>query len=185
MPNNKKITGRVLKWIDSLDFASEHKFVLGELIMAWREETKRIQRFNEALRIQSEKDELEPIYRSVPGIGEIGARTLSNELGDMSRFKNERQLFCWTGLTPGEYSSGEHVRKGCISRQGSARMRGMLVEAAWNAIKKDPTLKAYYYRIASRRGGKRAIVAVARKLIGRIRYCLNKKEQWRQIELAA
>lgn len=185
IPNNKKITERVLKCIDSLDFASEHKFVLGEFIMAWREETSRIQRFNEALSIQAEKDELEPIYRSVPGIGEISARVLSNELGDMSRFKNERQLFCWTGLTPSEHSSGEHVRKGRISRQGSARMRGLLVEAAWNAIKKDPTLKAYYYRIASRRGGKRAIVAVARKLIGRIRSCLNNKEQWRQIDLAA
>jgi transposase len=185
IPNNKKITERVLKWIDSLDFASEHKFVLNEMVMAWREETKRIQRFNEALIIQSEKDELEPIYRSTPGIGEISARVLSNELGDMSRFKNERQLFCWTGLTPSEYSSGENVRKGHISRQGSARMRGLLVEAAWNAIKKDPGLKTYYYRIASRRGGKRAIVAVARKLIGRIRYCLNNRVQWRQLDLAA
>lgn len=44
-----------------------------------------------------EEGALEMLYRSVPGIGPIAARTLANELGDMSQFGNERQLFCYTG----------------------------------------------------------------------------------------
>src|ERR1039458_8675535 len=49
---------------------------------------------------------LEPTYRSAPGIGPIGARTLANELGNPAqRFHNERELFKFTGLTPTEHSS--------------------------------------------------------------------------------
>lgn len=185
IPNNKKVSESFVTWVESLDFANEHKFVLNELIMAWREETSRMKRLDRELSNQSTVDKLEPLYRSVPGIGNVSARILSNELGDMSRFENERQLFCWTGLTPSEYSSGDHVRKGRISRQGSSRIRAILVEVAWRAIEKDKSLKIYYGRIASRRGGKKAIVAVARKMMGRMRHCLQNTEQWKEVDLAA
>jgi transposase len=127
-----------------------------------------------ALQKQADNDEkLESVYRSVPGIGLITSRTLANELGDLSRFKNEKALYSYTGLTPSEYSSGEKVRRGHISRQGSARVRGLLVEAAWRVIDKDEALKEAFERIAKTSGKKRAIVAIARKLIGRIRACFK------------
>jgi transposase len=116
---------------------------------------------------------VEKIYRSVPGIGPISSRVLSNELGDLQRFSNERRLFSFTGLTPSEHSSGESVHKGHISRQGSSRIRKYLIEIAWRAIEKDPALKEIFERIAKTRGKKRAIVAIARKLIGRIRACFH------------
>jgi len=97
---------------------------------------------------------------------------LANELGDMSQFRNEKQLFSYTGLTPSEFSSGEHVRQGHISRQGRSVLRNILIEAAWVGIGKDPSLRAVYDRISHRRGGKRAIVGVARRLVGRTRSCL-------------
>lgn len=120
---------------------------------------------------ESEKD-IQRIYESVPGVALIHGRELANELGDMSQFRNEKQLFSYTGLTPSEHSSGEHVRQGHISRQGRSVLRKILVEAAWVAIGKDPSLRAVYERISHRRGGKRAIVGVARRLVGRIRSCL-------------
>lgn len=58
-----------------------------------------------------EAAELEEIYQSVPGIGDIGARILANELADLSKkFKNQKVLYRYVGLTPSEYSSGESVR---------------------------------------------------------------------------
>ena len=103
---------------------------------------------------------------------------LSNELGDMSQFKNERQLFSYTGLTPSEYSSGENIRKGRISRQGNSRVRGILVEIAWRAIKKDKALAKFFERLYPHTGKKRAIVAVARKFIGRIRAAFRQKQNY-------
>jgi transposase len=113
------------------------------------------------------------IYKSAPGIGDITALKLKDELGDMSQFSNEKQLFSYLGLTPVEYSSGEHTRQGHMSRQGRAVLRHLLVESAWVAIKRDSDLMAIYQRIAEKRGGKRAIVGVARRLAGRLRTCLK------------
>lgn len=72
-------------------------------------------------------------------------------------------------LTPSEHSSGESIRRGHITRQGNSRVRCVLCEAAWRAIRKDASLRAFLERLYPRTGKKKAIVAVARKLIGRIR----------------
>lgn len=86
------------------------------------------------------------IYRSVPGIGPISARVLANELGDMSQFSNERQLFSYLGLTPTEHSSGEHVRQGHITRQGKPILRKILTQVAWKAIYLDDSLRKVHER---------------------------------------
>lgn len=140
----------------------------------WKHLTNKIKEIEEQLKNQAERDQdIRRIYESVPGIGLVHGRQLANELGDMSQFHNEKQLFSYTGLTPSEFSSGEHVRQGHISRQGRSVLRHILVEASWLAIKKDPELQEVYENISSRKGGKRAIVGVARRLVGRIRSCLK------------
>lgn len=176
-----KISETFLKWVEKLEVTGSHKFVLREFLDAWRQETKRIKRYEQELTKQAANDPLESIYRSAPGIGKISSRTLSNELGDMARFDNERQLFSSMGLTPGEYSSGERIRKGHISRQGSPRLRALLTEAAWRAIAEDQSLKIFYTRVARTRDSKRAIIAVARKLLGRLRHCLMHKVMWQDL----
>lgn len=135
-----------------------------------------IKKLDQELEQQAANDPLEATYRSCCGIGVVTARTLANELGDMSQFRNEKALFSYTGLTPAEYSSGEHRRLGHISRQGNARLRRVLIECAWSAIKKDRKLHDDFIRISNRAGKKRAIVAIARKLIGRVRATIRKGE---------
>ena len=183
IPENKRVSEKFLRWVETLDTLPGHKFYLSELIDAWRAESLRIKRFDNVLKRQAEEDEAEKIYRSVPGIGAYSSRVLSNELGDMSRFDNERQLSSASGLTPCEYSSGDHVRKGNISRQGPARIRNIMVEVAWRAATSDLSLKECYERISRARGGKKAIVAVARKMLLRIRRCLKEKVIWRDLSL--
>lgn len=180
---DKKISESFLKWAESIKMASEHEFAIAELCDAWRQETQRIKRFDQALKEQAAIDNNEKIFRSAPGVGAVSARVLSNELGDMTRFDNERQLFSSSGLTPGEYSSGEHVRRGHISRQGSPRIRGLLTEIAWRAIAEDNSLKEFYLRVAHKRDSKRAIVAVARKMLGRLRHCLKEGVEWQDLKV--
>jgi len=74
----------------------------------------------------------------------------------------------FVGLCPGEYSSGETIRRGRITRQGNVQLRTALVEATWRVIQMDPEMKKFYQRLAAKKGGKRAIVAVARKLLHRL-----------------
>jgi transposase len=144
----------------------------------WKKLDTEIHKIEEELKEQSKDDPNEKTYRSVPGVGPLSARILSNELADMSQFKNERQLFSFTGLTPSEHSSGEIVRRGHISRQGNSRVRGILIEIAWRAIRKDRSLAEFFERLFPRTGKTKAIVAVARKLIGRIRAAFQKGETY-------
>lgn len=171
--DNRKISEKYLHGLERLDLKSELKLALKILIDQWRHLSQQIKVVEKEIRKQEQEDAaVTEIYRSVPGVGVITARVLANELGDLKvRFKNERELFSYTGLTPSEHSSGDSVRKGKISRCGPARIRWILTEAAWTCIKSDNSLKEAYERIKSRRGAKRAIVAIARKLIGRIRSC--------------
>ncbi|MGA7990658.1 MAG: IS110 family transposase [Thermoanaerobaculia bacterium] len=104
------------------------------------------------------------LLTSVPGIGELTALTLAVEIADWNRFESGEALSSYLGLTPSEYSSGDSVRHGHITRSGRGPLRALLTEASWLLIRKDPAMRAYYEGIRNRRGGKRAIVAVARKL---------------------
>lgn len=149
------------------------------LMAIWKALNVEIRNIEKLQTEQAEKDQRDKVYRSIPGFGFQTARILSTEMGDMSQFSNERKLFSFTGLTPAEWSSGESERKGHISRQGSSRLRHILVEAAWVALREDAELKRNYEKLAYRVGKKRAIVAIARKLLGRARALFRKGESYR------
>lgn len=108
------------------------------------------------------------LLSTVPGIGWLSALTLVVEIVDFSRFPDGEALSSFAGLTPSEYSSGDRIRHGRITRQGNPIVRSVLVESSWILIGKDPEMRQFYDRIKVRRGGKRAIVAVARKLCHRL-----------------
>lgn len=156
----------------------EFSLVIEAYWQVWKSIETQIKKIEQKLKEQAAIDPNETIYRSAPGIGSLSARILSNELGDMSQFANERQLFSYTGLTPSEFSSGDKVRKGHITRQGNRRVRYILNQAAWRAIKKDRDLQEFFDRLAPRTGRKRAIVAVARKLIGRLRAAFKTRKPY-------
>lgn len=160
------------KLVEEMLFKSpspEFSLVIEAYWQVWKTIETEVKKLEKRLESQAQEDPNEKIYRSAPGIGPLGARILSNELGSMSQFDNERQLFSYTGMTPSEHSSGENTRRGHITRQGNSRVRWLLCQAAWRAIREDLDLKEYFERLHPRTGKKRAIVAVARKLIGRIR----------------
>lgn len=154
----------------------EFTFALKLHWQVWKTLDEQINQITRELNRQAGQDPYAATYRSAPGVGTITARVLSNELGNMSRFANERQLFSYTGLTPGEHSSGETVKRGRITKQGNRHLRAILIEAAWRAIRKDPALERFFNHLYPRIGKTKAIVAVARKLIGRIRAAFQKGE---------
>ena len=162
----------LLEQSDCADF----KLAITALWELWKVMDEQISGLNAKLAEQAKSDVNEATYRSAPGVGALSARILANELGNLSQFENERQLFSYTGLTPSEYSSGDTVRKGRITRQGNRHLRGVVIEVAWRSIAKDPALAEVFNRLWPRTGKTRAIVAVARKLMGRIRAAFRKGE---------
>ena len=120
------------------------------------------------------------LLMTLRGVGTLTAMIILVELMDFDRFGSAEELASFLGLIPSEHSTGERVRKGHLTRTGNRRVRTALVEASWVMIRNDPELKRYYQRIrdTNKRGSKRAIVAVARKLSGRIRAMLRDSEPY-------
>jgi transposase len=69
--------------------------------------------------------------QALRGVGKIVAVTVVAEVGSLSRFDNPRQLMGYSGLVSSEYSSGNHVQRGAITKTGNAHLRRVIVEAAW------------------------------------------------------
>jgi hypothetical protein len=81
------------------------------------------------------------------GLGALTAQTLDREIGDWHRFKNRRQVASYTGLVPGEHSSGTSRQRGAITKHGNPRVRHLLIEASWRLQQFQPD----YHALKSRR----------------------------------
>jgi transposase len=102
---------------------------------------------------------------TLPGVNFVTAAALLAAIGEIGRFPSSRQLVSYLGLDPRVSQSGsEPARHGRISKQGPGETRHVLVEAAWHAARAPGPLRAFHARVAARRGGNIATVAVARKL---------------------
>lgn len=104
---------------------------------------------------------------TIPGVGALTAITFLTTIDDPDRFQRSRDVGAHLGLTPRKYASGETDRNGAISRCGDVMLRTILYQAALALLtrtKRWSALKAWGVRVAKRRGLRRAVVAVARKL---------------------
>jgi transposase len=102
---------------------------------------------------------------TIPGIDATVALSIVAAVGDFHRFCSAEKLVAYLGLNPRvRQSGGQPASHGRITKQGRAHARGMLVEAAWVAVKSPGPLRAFFTRVRARRGMQAAVVATARKL---------------------
>src|SRR5438270_5422753 len=106
------------------------------------------------------------------GLGLLSSVVIDREIGNWTRFKNRRQVGSYTGLCPGEYSSGDTRVQSCVTKHGNPRLRAALVETAWRLVRFQPNYKPVLKwrkilakgALATGAARKKAIVAVARQL---------------------
>jgi transposase len=178
--NKKKVSPKWIKSLPQFEMMPGVRFAIEKFTAMWFEFDARIKEIDQEIKKQAVEDKVaDEMYQTASGVGPTSARVLANELGNLQQFKNERQLFSYIGFTPSEHSSGEHTRQGHITKQGKPIVRKILVQASWVAIRYDKELQTIYERIARKSGAKRAIVAVARRLIGRIRSCFRTGEPYK------
>lgn len=121
------------------------------------------------------------LWDEIPGIGRRVAEQLVAEVGtDMSHFESAAHLASWAKLAPGNYQSAGKRRSGKTGK-GNVWLRSTLIQAAHAAVRSKGTyLAAFYGRLVARRGKKKAIVAVAHKLLTIAYTLLTKREHYRE-----
>jgi len=115
-----------------------------------------------------------PLLTSIPGIAELSARVVLAEIGtDMSRFPTAANLVSWAGLCPkNDESAGK--RRSTKMRKGAPWLKTTLIQCAWAAsTAKDSYLRSLYHRVKARRGGKKAVCAVAASILTAIWHMLR------------
>jgi transposase len=106
------------------------------------------------------------------GVGKLTTVIMTREICSWERFSNRRAISCYTGLCPGERTSGSKRVPGSVTKRGNPRLRSALVECAWRMVRFQPNYPPVKKRLAILAKGaratgaqrKKAIVAVARHL---------------------
>jgi transposase len=113
----------------------EQRVALEELLQGVRQESERIKRLEQTIREAVPEWSLAEVVtalQAMRGIDLIAAVGVLAEIGDLSRFRNPRELMGYLGLVPSESSTGDKVNRGGITKAGNVRARRILVEAAWS-----------------------------------------------------
>jgi transposase len=183
--------GRLREKIPQLRLALEghctahHRYVLGRLLSHLGYVESQVDEFSG--RIAQGLDELLPavVQQRLDRIPGVNRRTIENviaEIGvDMGIFPDAHHLASWCGMCPGnEESAGRRLRS--RTRKGNRWLRRALAEAAWAASRaKNSYLRAQFRRLASKRGKKRALVAVGHSLLVIIYQVLKNNVEYRDL----
>lgn len=174
-------SGKHIQWLERQAEQQQDQalnWMLKELAVLRKLEKEILQHLRELSKTDHYKTAMSLLI-SVPGVGLLSALVILTEIGlDFKRFGKFDRLCAYCGLMPDTDSSGEQERVGDISSRGNRRLRRILIECAWAAVKRDPELALAYCAFKKRMAGQKAIVKIARKLLNRIRRVLIKKEKY-------
>ncbi len=175
-----------LESLAKLELRDADRFVLGRLWDDLEHEKTQLRAVKTKLEEFAKKAptaeaEARAVLGTIPGVGAVTVDVIVSELGDISRFKNARAVTAYAGLAPGVRQSAGKSKEMGISKQGSGLLRWALVESAWRLVARSGRWKVVYEGIKKRRGGKKAIVAVARRLLGVMVAMLKTRSPYRLI----
>jgi len=135
-----------------------------------KENLKGLRRIRELSKRSEHKKAAEALI-GIKGIGNLSAMIIKTELVDIERFSSFDHLQSYVGLIPGQRSSSDSDVKGKITRRSNVRLRGVLIQCAWAAVRFDSEMSVYYEEQKQRlRRSQLAIIKVAVKMLRKIKY---------------
>lgn len=155
-------TRRGIEWLKSLEFvqpllALQRDMLLDELATL----SQQITRVERELARSSRDNPAVWQLRSIPGVGPRTAEAVVAFLDQPRRFARSKQVGAYFGLVPCQDQSGDANRLGHITRQGPAVVRQLLTEAAWQAVRRSPAVRAYFERVQRADATRRKIAVTA------------------------
>jgi len=183
---NKKIKIKKTELKNSLkgELSQNDIFVIKECLESIKFFDKKINEFDSKINqnLKGMSKEMK-ILMSIPGVGFTTAAALMAEIGNIDVFSKPKKLVGWSGLAPSINESAGKSSNGHITKKGNKFLRTILVLAANSiAIGRPNKLRFFYQRIKAKKGHKKAIVALARKLVSIIHHLLTFKEVYSEEE---
>jgi len=175
-------SGKFTQWLKTIKMATPYgDLVLDETLDTTEHLRGKLLKVNKELRkinCDSGYSNRSKLLQSIPGIALIMSITLLSEMEDILRFKNLDQLCSFVGLVPTTKSSGGKEKVGKITPRSNRFLRGNIVESAWIASRKDPSLAYSFNELCKRMQPHEAIIRIAKKLLNRIRYVMKNEKEY-------
>ena len=149
------------------------RFVADQLVMELDQHQERLVTANRRLRefaatAPLAEREARAILDSIPNVGPVTTDVVLAELGDWRRFHSQAEVASYAGLAPGFRESAGKAKQLGITKEGSRLLRWVMIEFAWRMVGSSRKWGGHYHRLEARVGAKKAIVAIARRLLGMI-----------------
>ena len=157
-------------YVQELTLPAELATALRPLLAVWEQLTAHLAVADAAIVETAATNPVVQRLTTAPGVGPLIATAFVATLDEAGRFGGAHQVESYLGLVPSEHSSADRHRRGHITKAGNPRMRWLLVQAAWAALRsrraEGAGLRAWAEQLAKRRGRRIATVALARRLAG-------------------
>lgn len=171
-----------INWLKELQVKEQNlRQVLDNYIVIGERQRKDLLLLNKQVKNLSQSKKYHSNYKlllSVPGVGLMTAMTFLTQIGDITRFERLDDLCNYIGLVPRMHGSGDKMQTGKIIKRGRKELKIMLIEASWEAIRKDPALMLKFNELSSRMQKNKAIIRIARKILSRIRFVLINQQAY-------
>lgn len=173
-----------LTYLAKVHVSDVDRFVLDQLRAEWERYTDQLQAVEKRLRTfakdaPAREAEARAVLDTIPGVGPVTVDVVVSELGDIRRFGSQKKVCAYAGLAPGGRESAGHRKELGITKEGSKLLRWALVEAAWRLVLRTNRWRSIFDGLKKRRGKKKAITAVARRLLCVMVSMLQRGERYR------
>jgi transposase len=171
-------------YLSTVAVSPADRFVLEQLTAAWTSHCQQLAQADRQLRLFAKKAptveaEARTVLQSIPGVGPVTIDVVLSEIGDIRRFRSAKDVMAYAGLVPGYRESAGKSKQLGITKDGSRLLRWALVEAAWRLVRHSRRWQTIFENLRQRCGKKKAIVAIARRLLGVMVAVWRKGETYR------
>jgi transposase len=160
------------------------RYVVKGLLSQWGGYAKQLQEADRQLKAfarqaPTREAEARQALLSIPGVGPLTVDVVLSEVADLERFRSAKEVVSYAGLSPGRRESAGKAKDLGITKAGSRWLRWVLVEAAWRLVRLTARWQGIFESLKGRRGSKKAIIAVARRLLTVMVAVWRKGEKYR------
>jgi len=172
-----------LAWLRQLGLPTASQQLRRDLLLEEVESlTRQLRRLEQQLNQRAQQAPAVARLRTIPGVGARTAEAVAAFVDEPDRFRHAKTVGRYFGLVPCQDQSGDKNRMGHITREGPPVVRQLLAEAAWQAVRRSPTVRRYFERV--QRGEpqrkKIALVATAHYLVRVMWAMLRRGTDWQE-----
>lgn len=159
------LTGKAVKLFEIASLPENIKLKMAHARQQYVLLNQELKEVNKVIEGLAKQNRSAVLLHSIPGVGWFSALLVALQIDDISRFPDAEHLVSYAGLCPSLSQSGEKTRVGGIGNDSCKLLRWVLIQDAWQAVKRCKRFKTVYNKLCKKKPKQKAIIGVAKRLL--------------------